>query len=117
MMWIVPVDKEAIPYRFDMSLNGVTWTFEMRYNSEHNFFTVDLYRGEESIAVGEKIVYGSPLFADEIPGIQIIPLDLSGNANSVGWNELGETVFLYLEGGEYGELVAESAGAGGGNVD
>ena len=49
--------------------------------------------------------------------MRIIPLDLSGNTDRVGWDELGETVFLYLEGGEYGELAAESAGAGGGNVD
>lgn len=116
-MWIVPVDKGAIPYRFDMSLNGITWTFEMRYNSEHDFFTVDLYRGEESITVGEKIVYGQPLFADDLSGVRIMPLDLSGNTDRVGWDELGETVFLYLEGGGFGELDTESAGASGGNVD
>ena len=117
MMWYIEIDKEAIPYRFNMRLNGVTWTFEVRYNSEYDFFTIDLYRGEESIQVGEKIIYGQPLFADELSGVRIMPLDLSGNADRVGWNELGETVFLYLEGGEYGELVAESAGASGGNVD
>lgn len=116
-MWIVPIDKGAIPYRFDMGLNGVTWTFEMRYNSEHDFFTVDLYRGEESITVGEKIVYGQPLFADELSGVRIMPLDLSGNTDRVGWDELGETVFLYLEGGEFGELVAEGADSGSRTVD
>lgn len=116
-MWYIEIDKETIPYRFDMRLNGVTWTFEVRYNSEYDFFTIDLYRGEESIAVGEKIVCGQPLFADELSGVRIMPLDLSGNADRVGWNELGETVFLYLEGGEYGELVAEGANSGSRTVD
>lgn len=116
-MWYIEIDRDAIPYRFDMRLNGVTWTFEVRYNSEYDFFTIDLYRGEESIAVGEKIVYGLPLFEEEMKPVRIVPLDLSGNADRVGWNELGETVFLYLEGGEYGELVAESAGTGSRTVD
>lgn len=116
-MWYIEIDKDAIPYRFEMRLNGVTWAFEVRYNSEYDFFTIDIYRGEESIAVGEKIIYGLPLFEEEMKPVRIVPLDFSGNADRVGWNELGETVFLYLEGGGFGELAAESAGAGGGSVN
>ena len=116
-MWYIDIEKQAIPYQFEMRLDGVTWTFEIRYSSEFDFFTADLYRGEESIVVGEKIIYGQPLFADELSGVRIMPLDLSGNTDRVGWNELGETVFLYLEGGEFGELVAESADSGSRTVD
>ena len=104
IVWYIDIDKDAIPYRFDMRLGGVTWTFEIRYNTEYDFFTADLYRAGVSIAVGEKLVYGQPLFVDEINGVHIVPLDLSGNSGRVGWNELGASVFLYLEGGEYGQL-------------
>ena len=116
-MWYIEIDRDAIPYRFEMKLGGITWGFEVRYNSEFDFFTMDLFRGDETILVGEKIVYGQPLFEEEMKPVRIVPLDLSGNTDRVGWDELGETVFLYLEGGEFGELDTESAGAGGRNVD
>lgn len=105
MEYYIPIDKDAIPYRFEMQLAGETWGFEIRYNAEHDFFTVDLYRGEELVIAGEKIIYGRPLFeaypATDKPKVAIIPTDLSGNAQRVGWDELGESVFLYLEGDGY----------------
>lgn len=104
IVWYINIDKDAIPYRFDMRLGGVTWTFEIRYNTEYDFFTADLYRAGVSIVVGEKLVYGQPLFLDEIDGVRIVPRDLSGNSDRVGWNELGTSVFLYLEGEGYEQL-------------
>lgn len=101
MEWYIDIDKDAIPYRFEMQLAGQTWGFEIRYNMEYDFFTADLYRGDELIKAGEKFIYNRPLFEDLIPNVKIIPLDLSENANRVGWDELGESVFLYLEGEGY----------------
>lgn len=52
------------------------------------------------LAVGEKFVYGSPLFsayADQhFPKAVIIPGDISGQSESVTWATLGSSVFLYL---------------------
>lgn len=98
MRYYIDIDKDAIPYRFSMRLAGITYMFEVRYNAEYDFFTVDLYRGNELIAAGEKITYGRPLFEEEIQGVKITPLDLSGNDYRAGWDELNESVFLYLEG-------------------
>jgi len=101
MEWYIDIDKNAIPYRFEIKLAGVTYGFEIRYNSEYDYFTADLYRGNELVVAGEKIVYATPLFENEIQNLKILPLDLSGNSDRVGWNELGESVFLYLEGEGY----------------
>jgi hypothetical protein len=102
-MKYIHIDKEALPYACEMQLAQQTWQFEVRYNTEYDFFTVDLYQDNQMVVAGEKIVYGRPLFemlATNKPGVSIVPLDVSGNAERVGWNELNESVFLYLLGDE-----------------
>jgi len=51
----IPIQKELIPYQFDITLNGRTFTFFMRYNAEHDFFTIDLFRGDELIVAGKRL--------------------------------------------------------------
>ncbi|WP_312118179.1 phage baseplate plug family protein [Brevibacillus reuszeri] len=96
----IEIEKNLIPYRFEISLADTVFILEVHYNSEFDFFTVDLYRDREALVTGEKIVYGVPLFsniADErFPAVVIFPFDESGNSDSVTWANLGETVFLYL---------------------
>lgn len=101
-MRYIDIDKDAIPYTFDMRLNNVTWSFEVRYNAEHDFFTVDLLKQGELIVAGNKLVYGKRLFdvVQNKPSVPIIPYDESGNSNRVGWDELGRSVFLYLGDGD-----------------
>lgn len=99
-MEYIAIEKDLIPYRFDIAIGGKTFTFEIHYNAEHDFFTVDLYRNEQLIAAGIKVVYGRPLFWGleylDVPQVPIIPLDLSGQADRVSWDNLNETVFLWL---------------------
>lgn len=96
----LPVEKEAIPYSVDIRVAGMTYTFTFNYNAEGDFFTVDLVQNEEILVLGEKIVYGRALFTsyldERFPPAAIIPVDLSMQADQVGWNELGESVFLYV---------------------
>ena len=99
---ILPIDKERVPYQFEIELDGEIFTFEVHYNGENDFFTIDLYKDDEVVVYGEKIIYGRQLFksiADlRLPKTPIIPLDPSGQAKRVGYSELGETVFLYIGG-------------------
>lgn len=101
----IEIDKESIPYSFEMQLENVSWEFEIRYNADYDFFTIDLLRAEELIVSGEKLIYGKPLFENvqTKPSIPIIPFDESGNAKRVGWDELENNVFLYLMDGEMDE--------------
>lgn len=101
----IEIDKDAIPYSFEMQLGNVTWEFEVRYNTDFDFFTIDLLRAGELIVAGEKLVYGKALFENvqTKPSIPIMPFDESGNAKRVGWAELENSVFLYLLDGEENE--------------
>lgn len=99
-MEYVDIEKELIPYRFDVDIAEETYTFEVHYNAEHDFFTVDLEQDTEVLAVGAKLVYGVPLFGDiqdsRFPAYPLLPLDLSGESQAVTWATLSERVFLYV---------------------
>lgn len=100
----IPIQKDMIPYRFDIILNGKTFTFDVKYNAMSDFFTVDLLRNDQYIVIGEKIVYGRTLFLNQrhldVPDIAIVPYDLSLNEYDVTWDNLNNTVFLWiLQGG------------------
>lgn len=100
-MNIIDINKKLCPYQFDIQLDNVTYTFRIRYNSEFDYFTTDLLIGEVEILSGEKIVYGRELFSAHnhlnIPR-GIIALDVADEQSRAGYNELGNTVFLYLAG-------------------
>lgn len=100
----IEIEKENIPYRFEIELGAETFEFEIRYNDEGDLFTIDLFKGGEALVYGEKIVYGIPLFNDYyeegFPAPTIIPLDESGNESTVTFENLNETVFLMVVNGE-----------------
>jgi len=99
-MEYIRVDKDSIPYSVDIRIAGTTYTFTFNYNSEGDFFTVDLAKNGDVLAIGEKVVYGSPLFlsylTEQFPMRPIIPIDFSQSKDRVGWRELGEDVFLVV---------------------
>ncbi|MFT9493424.1 phage baseplate plug family protein [Anaerosolibacter sp.] len=96
----IEIDKTAIPYKFDMQIGGSTYTFEIQYNAEHDFFTIDLYLGTEVLVYGEKLVYGKPLFEtirnEKFPDVIIIPLDSTKQEIRITYDNLGESVLLYV---------------------
>ena len=98
----VEIKKELIPYSFDITLEEETYTFEVNYNSLNDFFVVNLLKNNEVIVLGEKLVYAKPLFLSalykDIPKIGIIPYDLSENTERITYENLNESVFLYMVG-------------------
>lgn len=101
------IEKELIPYTFNILLADELFTIEVKYNEKHDFFTFSLKKDDEMICEGEPIVYGMPLFGDiyqagKYPAIDIIPIDESGEQTTVTFQTLGETVFLTIDnaGGE-----------------
>ena len=99
----LPIDKESIPYRFDIELSNEIYTFEIHYNERFDFFTVDLLKNEDVLAYGEKVVFNQPLFAnlkdDNFPVEEIVPRTEGGQIEEVTYNNFYETVFLAIEGG------------------
>ncbi|MFL1676954.1 phage baseplate plug family protein [Paenibacillus dendritiformis] len=98
-MAIIRIDKDLIPYSFDMDLGERTYTFEVRYNAAHDYFTVDLSEGDKPLALGVKLVWGMPLFESmetrEFPLEVIVPYgDHPGEL--ITWDTLGQSVHLHL---------------------
>lgn len=99
-LFYIEIDKDLIPYRFDITLGNSVYFMEFRYNRSSDFFTVDLLDQEENaLVLGEPLIYGQQLFADvddiRFPISRLVPLDHSGIENRVSWENLGKTVFLY----------------------
>ncbi|MGY4689351.1 phage baseplate plug family protein [Salibacterium sp. K-3] len=108
---ILPIEKSRIPYEFEIKIAGTLYVFEIHYNGEHDFFTVDLYQNGEVLMYGEKLVYGYPLFHSLPetlkPSQTITPLDPSGEQNSITYENFTESVLLYIGAEDEGEIEDE----------
>lgn len=98
----IDIDKDLIPYKFEMNIDGNTYEFDIKYNSTGDFFTVDLYKDKKALVLGEKIIYAKPLFLTclykDIPFTSIIPYDLSGRTKEITFENFNKDVFLFLVG-------------------
>lgn len=101
------IEKTLIPYTFNILLADELFTITVNYNEKHDLFTFALEKGGETICEGEPIIYGFPLFRDiyisgKYPALDIIPIDESGEQNTVTLKNFNETVFLTIDniGGE-----------------
>lgn len=98
----IEIEKDLIPYNFDIVLGGELFNMEFFYNSYGDFYTVSLYKDEEILCRNEPIVYGVELFSDiyisdSFPKLTIIPYDESGLKDTVTKDTFGETVFLVID--------------------
>lgn len=97
----IDIEKNQIPYEFEIVLNGETFQFEINYNTLADFFTVDLYKDHNLVIYGEKIVYNVSLFENyrhlEVPKVVIRPFDTTGKTLRITYEDLSEDVFLYVE--------------------
>ncbi|MCR8844208.1 hypothetical protein NQ117_10975 [Paenibacillus sp. SC116] len=96
-MAILTIEKERLPYSFDMDMGTRTYTFDVRYNNKHDYFTMDISQGGTPLALGVKLVWGVPLFESmettDFPLESIVPYG-SDPEELVSWETLGNSVFL-----------------------
>ena len=97
----IEINKNLIPYTFNILLADHWFELYINYNETGDFFTVTLYKDEELICT-EPIVYGVPLFQDlrqpdDYPAIDIVPLDESGESAAVTFSNFNELVFLTVD--------------------
>ena len=105
-MYFIEINKNLIPYKFNISLSGELYEMRIDYNDTANLFTVSLAKDNVTLCTGEPIIYGKPLFGDlmnrgDFPKATITPIDESGESNAVTYDNLSTTVFLRVTGGEY----------------
>lgn len=105
---VLEIQKDLLPYECSILLAGELFGMQVNYNASADLFTVDLYRDGELICAGEPIIYGIPLWQDVykagiFPAVDIIPVDPSGQSNTVTYDNLGDTVLLVIDNGGEGD--------------
>ncbi len=93
------INKNLLPYQFSILLGDELYNIGISYNETYDFFTVSLSRDDNILTNGERVVYGIPLFQDiyvpgKFPAIEIIPIDESGNADVITYDNTEKLVFL-----------------------
>lgn len=104
MREVIEINKNIIPYDFNILLGNEVFNIRIDYNNTGGFFTADLSKEDEPICYGEPIVYGIPLFSDiyqndKFPVLDIVPFDESKSATAVTFDNLSETVLLIIDNG------------------
>lgn len=102
-MRIIDIDKEQIPYSFNIDLTGKQYTFTVKYNALFDYFTIDVAVNGEDIIYGEKIIFNRYLFDQKLhlgaPLEMIVPMSFDENVSEITFDNIGESVFLLsLEG-------------------
>lgn len=107
----IEIDKELIPYNFDIVLAGEEFNIGVMYNKTADLFTLTLSKNKEVLVHNEPVIYGVELFADVYksgvyPMLSIVPLDEAGIENKVTYDNLGKTVFLTIDDQPESEAVS-----------
>ena len=107
-MYIVDINKDIIPYSFNILLGTDLYEMRFDYNNTADLFTVSLSKDGVELCAGEPIIYGVPLFKDLVtrggfPTITITPIDPSGESVAITYDNLSLTAFLSVTGGVYDE--------------
>lgn len=53
-MRYIEIEKDRIPYEFEMEFDGEIYQFEILYNSFGDYFTANLFHNHEPVIIGEK---------------------------------------------------------------
>lgn len=95
------IEKDLIPYTFEIVLGNENFEFSIDYNETADLFTISLYK-DDILIVTEPIIYNQPLFGDvymvdKYPVIVIVPIDESGQETEVTRENFGSSVFLCID--------------------
>lgn len=99
----IDIDKTQLPFRFEFDSENDSFFIDIDYNESYDFFTATLYDAMGNVLVaGEKLVLNIPLFIEindieSMPAENLIPLDESGQAQRITWDNFGVTVFLCID--------------------
>ena len=98
---IIEIEKDLIPYNFDIMLEKEEFNIYIMYNSVTDSFSATLSKNGEVLVDNELIVYGVPLFQnvqnEKFPCLDIVPFDESGQTNEINWDNFGTLVLLTID--------------------
>lgn len=98
-MQYIEIEKELIPYTFEITLGMEVFVFDVLYNDREELFTVNLYDTDRNpLAYGEPLIYGEVLFNAvrdlTFPIVEIRPIDESGKETAITFSNMNDTVLL-----------------------
>lgn len=98
----IPIDKEDLPIEFEIELGGVDYILGVNYNTTQNIFSVNIWNIQRiPIVLGERLILNEQLWQDiiseELPQVDLIPLDESGVATQITYDNFMKTVFLFID--------------------
>ena len=98
------IEKDLLPYSFDILLGAESYNLEVKYNNTAELFTVTLSKDDEVLVYDEPLIYGVEMFAvvyqsGVYPAIALEPYDESEQEIAVTWDNLNSTVFLTVKQG------------------
>ena len=107
MAQVLPIERDLIPYNFDIVLSNTTYTIGINYNSINEQLTANLSRDGTTIISGEKITYGIPMFeavSHDLNGNKderffneiLLPYDFSGESTTVTFDNIQNQVFIWI---------------------
>lgn len=105
-MGVIDIDKDIIPYQFDLELSNKIYTFTINYNFISDFFTVDLSLGDKILVQGEKIILDEVLFretstdaegniSEDFPSEVLVFSASDNEVDRITFDNLGEDVQFY----------------------
>ena len=99
-MKYIEIFKNDIPYEFEIKLGDKVFQIEVNYNNEADFFTFDLSKNGEVLALGEKLTSMRGLFEtyrdENFPEPVIVPASVHDEGKRAGYDELNNDVLLYV---------------------
>lgn len=97
--WVI--DKTQLPSTFTFEDGNRSFYITIYYREITDNFYISLADiNGVPLITGEKVVYGQPLFQvtdPRLPSTTYIPLDESGESDTVSFSTFGETVFIYAD--------------------
>lgn len=101
-MQYIEIEKDMIPYTFEITLDIEVFLFDVLYNDREGLFTVNLYdKDRNPLAYGEPLIYGEVLFSAvrdlDFPIVELRPIDESGEETKITYDNMGEKVLLAVD--------------------
>lgn len=95
----IEINKELVPYQFNILLADEWFELYVNYNKTADLFTLTVYKEDELVCT-EPLILGVPLFKDiyqpgKFPAITLIPY--GPTERMLTFENLGETVFLTVD--------------------
>ena len=106
---IIAIDKNKIPYKFDIKFENGIFRFKISYNKFNDRIYIELYDTDDNVIFeNEMLQFGMPCWLPQMidnqnnlnpdyPNKFLVPLSASGEELPVNILNIGESVFLSIQ--------------------